>query len=315
MTHNDFTDRDLLLKAAILYYEQNMTQEQIAKIIGISRPAVSKILQNARDQHLVEFFVKDFSKRTVELEIEIQKKYNLKTVKVVSNRFNRTTEAIEMQVGFLSAQYLQSIVKDVSSIGIGWGNAVSKFVDETDYFLARKLTVTPLVGGLGLLNLDIHANNLASKLATKLGCQYSTFYAPVIAASAKEAKELKESELVSSCIEAAKNVDVAFIGVGNDVESSTWRKLEYISESETKELTKAGAIGDVVADFFDRDGQRVHTGFSNRLIGVTIDDLKKIPNVVAMAVGTKKTQSVKVLLENKIINALMIDQDLAEQIG
>lgn len=269
-------------------------------------------MQTAREQHLVEFFVKDFYKRTVELEIYLQEKYHLNFVRVVSTRFDRATEAISRQVGFLSARYLQVLASQVATIGIGWGNAVSYFVDETDYFLASHLTIIPLVGGMGLLNLDTHANKLASKIATKLNAQYSTFYAPVIAASKKEANELKKSSLIASCLQAAKNVDAAFIGVGNEVESSTWRKLNYISQAETDALAQAGAIGDVVADFFDETGQRVQTDFSDRLIGITIDDLKRIPNVVAMAVGTPKTRSVRTLLENNVINALVVDQDLAE---
>ncbi|MFD1420682.1 sugar-binding transcriptional regulator [Lactiplantibacillus songbeiensis] len=314
MTKNELTNHDQLLRAAILYYEQNMTQEQVAKSIGVSRPVVSKLLQRARDNHLVEFFVKDPDKQNCELELEIQKKYNLNSVKVVSTRFNRTSSSVLSQAGFLTAQYLRSIINNVSSIGIGWGNAISYFVAESEYITAGKLTVVPLVGGLGLLNLDIHANHLVAELASKLDARYSTFYAPVIADSEESAGELRKSSLVSSALDAAKNVDVAFIGVGNDVETSTWRKLDYITESETQELTDAGAIGDVVADFFDDKGCTVHTDFSNRLIGITIDDLKDIKNVVVTAVGEKKAKGIKVLLENHVINTLIIDRDIAEKV-
>jgi len=314
MTKNDLTNHDQLLRAAILYYEQNMTQEQVAKSIGVSRPVVSKLLQRARDNHLVEFFVKDPDKQICELELKIQQQYNLNNVKVVSTRFNRTSSSVLSQAGFLTAQYLRSIINDVSSIGIGWGNAISYFVAESDYILAKHLTIVPLVGGLGLLNLNIHANHLVAELASKLDARYSTFYAPVIADSEASAEELKKSSLVSSALDAAKNVDVAFIGVGNDVETSTWRKLDYITESETKELTDAGAIGDVVADFFDDKGCTVQTNFSNRLIGITIDDLKNIKNVVVTAVGEKKAEGVKVLLEKHVINTLIIDRDIAERV-
>ncbi|MFC6181361.1 sugar-binding domain-containing protein [Lactiplantibacillus daowaiensis] len=98
------------------------------------------------------------------------------------------------------------------------------------------------------------------------------------------------------------------------MQTSTWRKLDYITKDETNELTSAGAIGDVVADFFDDQGHTVHTDFSNRLIGITIDDLKNISNVVVTAVRKKKAQGVKVLLENDVINTLIIDQAVAERI-
>lgn len=308
------TDRALILKVAILYYERNYTQEEVASKIGISRPAVSKLLHQARDLGLVKFFIQDINKHVVELEVALQEKYHLTNVKVVSTDNQRTKEAVQMQVGQLSARYLATLVTKAKTIGIGWGHAVSQLVEQADYLTAPHVTVVPLIGGLGLVNLEIHSNFLVAELAMKLHARYTTFYAPVIADSASEASELKKSSLVSSAIEAAKNVDAVFIGIGNNVRESTWADLNYITESEIAELEKAHAIGDVVANFIDADCREVETEFSKRLIGISIADLRKIPNVVAMAVGLAKTASLKTLLEHGLINSLFVDQELAESI-
>lgn len=308
------TDRALILKVAILYYERNYTQEEVASKIGISRPAVSKLLHQARELGLVKFFIQDINKHVVELEVALQEKYHLTNVKVVSTDNQRTKEAVQMQVGQLSARYLATLVTKAKTIGIGWGHAVSQLVEQADYLTAPHVTVVPLIGGLGLVNLEIHSNFLVAELAMKLHARYTTFYAPVIADSASEASELKKSSLVSSAIEAAKNVDAVFIGIGNNVRESTWADLNYITESEIAELEKAHAIGDVVANFIDADCREVETEFSKRLIGISIADLRKIPNVVAMAVGLAKTASLKTLLEHGLINSLFVDQELAESI-
>lgn len=311
---NEIVDHELLLKAAILYYEQNMNQEQVAKAIGVSRPIVSKVLQIAKQEHLVEFFVKDVNKDVVELELALQQRYALNDVKVVSTRYDRSEEAVSNQVGLLSARYMRKVLDQVKTIGIGWGNAVSHFVAETNYLITNDVTIVPLVGGLGLVNLDVHANRLVSELAIKLRSQYCTFYAPVIAESAQVAQELKNSTLVSSALKAARDVDVAFIGVGNEVRDSTWHKLNYITEAETEELEEAGAVGDVVANFFDAEGNTIKNDFADRLIGITIEELKEIPNVVLMAVGKQKARNVKIMLDNHIVNTLFIDQSIAEKI-
>lgn len=310
----EIIDHELLLKAAILYYEQNMNQEQIANAIGISRPKVSKVLQVAKQEHLVEFFIKDVNKDVVELELTLQQRYKLNDVKVVSTRYNRSEEAVINQVGLLAARYMQQILDQIKTIGIGWGNAVSHFVAETNYLIASNVTIVPLVGGLGLVNLDVHASRLVSELAIKLRSQYSTFYAPVIAESAQVAQELKSSALVSSSLKAARDVDVAFIGVGNEVRSSTWHKLNYITETETEELEAAGAVGDVVANFFDVNGHTIKNDFADRLIGITIEELKEIPDVVLMAVGEQKAKNVQIMLDNNIVSTLFIDQSIAEKL-
>ncbi|MCI1632290.1 MAG: helix-turn-helix domain-containing protein, partial [Lacticaseibacillus paracasei] len=66
------TDRSLILKVAILYYERNYTQEEVATKIGVSRPAISKLLHEARELGLVKFFIQDINKHVVELEVELQ---------------------------------------------------------------------------------------------------------------------------------------------------------------------------------------------------------------------------------------------------
>ncbi|GAN35672.1 sugar-binding transcriptional regulator [Lacticaseibacillus paracasei] len=312
----EVTDRELILKVAILYYEHNLTQEEVASRVGVSRPAISKLLQRAKDLGLVRFFIQDINKDIIELEVALQEKYHLTNVKVVSSTNGRTSEAIQAQVGQLSARYMASLISkgNIKSIGIGWGRAVANLVAQTDFLTAPQLTIVPLIGGLGLINLEIHSDYLVSELAMKLHARHSTFYAPVIADTAKEAKELKRSSLVSSAIEAAKNVDAAFIGVGNHVGESTWKELGYITGDEITELENAGAIGDAVANFFDINFKDVETEFSKRLIGITIADLMRVPNVVAMAVGTLKSESLSTLLKYGLINSLFIDQTLAEAI-
>lgn len=111
-------------------------------------------------------------------------------------------------------------------------------------------------------------NHLAAELAVKLQAQYSIFYAPVIAENAEVASDLKKSYLVDSALKAAKNVDAAFIGAGNDVQESTWHKMNYITSKETQELKSAGAVGDIVSDFFDENCQTVKMDFSSHLIAV-----------------------------------------------
>lgn len=307
--------KDSLLRAVVLYYEKNMTQEEISSELGVSRPQVSVMLRQAREDGLVHFSVKDINKYIVEYEIALKEKYGLNKVRVVSTRFNRSREAIKIQIGELAARYLKEQLSKVESIGIGWGLSASYFVNEVDYIrVDRPKKIVPLVGGLSLINGKIHSNYLASSLATKLDSEYSIFYAPVIAESKEEAMSLCESKMVRLALKEAQNVDMAFMGVGSAVSKSTWKKLDYIKDSEIKELEDAGAVGDVVSDFFNKDGETISTEFSKRLIGINIEDLRNIKDVVLMADGIEKAQNIRIMLDRNVGNTLFVDDVIAEEL-
>ncbi|HIX53736.1 MAG TPA: hypothetical protein H9853_01815, partial [Candidatus Sphingobacterium stercoripullorum] len=126
-----------------------MTQEEVSNELGVSRPQVSVMLSQAREDGLVHFSVKDINKEIIEYEIALKEKYKLNKVRVVSTRFDRTKEAIKSQIGELAANYLKEQFSKVNSIGIGWGSSSSYFVNEVDYMrVDNPKKIVPLVGGL-----------------------------------------------------------------------------------------------------------------------------------------------------------------------
>jgi len=43
---------------ARMYYEEKLTQQEIAEKLGVSRPLISRLLQDARDLQLVEIRIR-----------------------------------------------------------------------------------------------------------------------------------------------------------------------------------------------------------------------------------------------------------------
>ena len=70
----------------------------------------------------------------------------------------------------------------------------------------------------------------------------------------------------------------------------------------------------MVSDFFDKNGNTVTTSFSKRLIGISIEDLQNIKNVVLMADGIEKANNTKLMLEKKVVNTLIVDDVIARNI-
>ena len=100
---------------------------------------------------------------------------------------------------------------------------------------------------------------------------------------------------------------------------SCFRHATYLSQilSSQKELNilkSKGAVGDVCLRFFDTDGQVVHSEIDDRVMGISLEELKKIDRVVGVTGGPKKFGAIRAALKGKIINVLVTDHLSAKRV-
>lgn len=305
-------DRRKILKIVTMYYEQGLTQAVIAKKMNISRPVISKILQQAKESGIVSISIKDESAYAVELGLRLEKKYQLKDVIVVPTNEQKQVETLKKEVSQAAAFYLLDQLKADMSVGLSWGTTLADMIDEMPYCSFPTIKVCPLVGGVSSEHLYFDTNHLVFRLAEKLNSRCQYFYAPALAESNVLAEVLNESQLVQKAMDQAKNVDFAIIGVGNPNESSTWKRLGYIETKELDIIKKTGVKGDAVASLFDKNGQTVNNEISKRMLGIKVEDLVTIPDVMVIGCGKEKTESIKPLLLGKCCTILVVDQIVAE---
>ena len=305
-------DRRKILKVVTMYYEQGLTQAAIAKKIGVSRPVVSKILQQSRENGMVTISIKDESVYTVNLGLQLEEKYQLKEVIVVASNDNVQSEKVQLEVSKAAAFYLANQLKPTMSIGLSWGTTLADMIDAIPYSSFPTINICPLVGGVSSEHLYYDTNHLVFRLSEKLNCQCQYFYVPALAENKKLADTLNQTQLLGKALTTAKNVDFAIIGVGNPNERSTWQKLGYLEAKDVAIIKKTGVKGDAVASLFDKNGQTVNNEISERMLGLKVEDLKNIPNVMVIGCGKEKAESIKPLLIGKKCSILVVDQLLAE---
>lgn len=305
-------DRRKMLKIVTMYYEQGLTQATIAKKMGISRPVISKTLQQARESGIVSISIKDESAYAVELGLCLEQKYQLADVLVIPTNEQKKEETIRTEVGRAAALYVKEQLRAEMTLGLSWGTTLADMIDEIAYCSFPTINVCPLVGGVSSEHLYFDTNHLVFRLAEKLNSRCQYFYAPALAESIELADVLNESQLVRNAMEQAKHVDFAIIGVGNPNQSSTWNRLGYIEKKESQLIKKTGVKGDAVASLFDKNGQTVNNEISKRMLGIKVEDLVNIPDVMVIGCGEEKAESIKPLLLGKCCTILVVDQMIAE---
>lgn len=309
----EWQEKRQLVKVSSMYYHDGLTQAQIAQKLGVSRPVISKLLQRAKDEGIVKIYIKDESVHTVELERQLEQYFGLSDAVVVPNN-GLSEEMAKREVGQAGASYFSNNIKDVKSIGISWGETLAHLVQEYPYERREDVTVVPLEGGMGVKQVQIHANQLANDLAKKLQSTCTYLYAPAIVETEELKERLMGMEDVQTVLEIGRNVDVALIGIGNPYANSTLMRLGYLQEHDLTQLREVGTIGDIGFRFFDENGAPINDSLNTKVIGITLAEFQKIKKVIAVVEGQHKVESILGALKGKFIDVLITDELTASAI-
>ncbi len=298
-------------KVSKLYYLDGWTQSQICKKVGLSRPIISKLLKQAKEKNIVEIYMKDETVHTVELERLLEKQYGLSEVIVVA-RENRGADMVRRNMGQAASSFIIKKLNRIETLGISWGKSIYTFVEEFESSDHPHIHLVPLVGGMGQKFVEYHSNQLSFKLAQKLNASSSYLYAPAFSDNVDLQKSMVKSKDVASVMEEGKEVDFAIVGIGGMTSQTTAIEMGYLQEEDIDSLKTSGAAGDLNSFFYDVEGQTVKHPINDRIIGVSLNDIKKIPEVMAIAEGEHKVNSLQTALSNNMINILVTDDQTAE---
>ena len=112
-----------------------------------------------------------------------------------------------------------------------------------------------------------------------------------------------------------RRMTIALVGIGALQPSVMLANSgNAFTNGELQDFAKRGAVGDISLQFFDRDGQPVHGPLDERVIGVTLEELKKTPRVVGVAGGDRKVEAIRSCLKGGFVNVLVTDKFTAEKL-
>lgn len=307
-------NQNLLSKVAQMYYEQNLSQQEIAERLRTSRPTISRMLEQARSAGIVTITVKAFNDRINNLEKELEKTFNLKEVAVLSLSSTGEPDG-KKALGEAAAIILQRIVKASDVIGISWGTSLREMVNALSPQKAPGLTAVPLVGGMGQeFRYEIHSNSLVVDLARKFNGKSRVLHAPAIVATEELRKAILEDPESKSNMDLAKKADIALVGIGALNEYATMIKTGFFSMEDFDQIATRGGVGEVCSVFFDRNGNKCAIDINKRVIGLGPEELKDIETVIAIVAGVKKEEALYAALRGKFIDVLITDEQTAEKV-
>lgn len=307
---SDIQNQKLLYKVAKAYYEDNLTQQQIAGRFGLSRVKVSRMLSRARQSKIVQITIPPPQSSNADLEREIEAKYNIKEAVIITPS-GRDTDTIISELGPVTAQYLLRCMNGSEIVAISWGNTLLSVVNSLPAANMPDVRVAQIIGGLGELEAEVHGAELTRRTAQALGARPRLLHAPGIVKNKSVRDALVNDPQVSGTLKLAAKADIALVGMGAFRKGSTLLNTRILPTTQIKALKAAGAIGDIALQFFDKYGAKIKSTVDKQIIGLNIDNIKKIPRVIGVAGGNEKINVIRAALLGGLINVLITDNSVA----
>ena len=305
----------MLYRIAQAYYLDGLTQQQIAQRFGLSRPKISRLLSQARDEKIVNITLVPPSGDTADLERELEGKYGLAEAVVVSISDPRDLDAVKRELGPAAAECLLRSIRGDEVVGIAWGMSILATVNALPFKSWPNVTIVQLLGGLGPVDELEHSTELARTLAQRLNARLRLMPAPGIVSTQAAAQALRSDTQIAETLTLAAQADIALVGLGiPSPDSILLRDGMILTQADLAILEETGAVGDIGLRYMDADGSPLELEINERLIGLTLDQIKAIPRVIGVAGGKAKYQVIRAALQGEILDVLITDHATAQKL-
>jgi DNA-binding transcriptional regulator LsrR (DeoR family) len=305
----------LVAKVARLYHVQGLRQTEITDRLHIHQSTVSRLLKRAERDGIVRVTFTAPTGLHADLEDALQSTFSLREAIVVHSIDDE--DQIVRDLGAAAAFYLETTIKRTDVIGISsWSAALLAMVESMHPNPhAAGARVLQILGGIGNPGAEVHATQLTRRLATLLSGRATLLPAPGAVGSAEARRVMLQDRYVQEAIALFKSVTVALVGIGAVEPSKLLASSGNVfSPYELKQLSRRGAVGDICLRFFDAGGRPVATPLNDRVISMELDMLRRVPRVVGIAGGRRKTAAIRGALAGRWINVLITDRSTAERL-
>lgn len=291
----------LMIKTAWYYYLENMTQQKISELLGISRMRVIKLLEKARQTGVIQFKLRQDSAARMQIEKKLTEQYGLKDVFVVPA--NPNDEDRNDTIAKAAAMYISDRLTDNSFINLGYGDTLSRVLNNLATMMEQPISCVSLTGGVNYYLPNTRSNVFNAKLYL--------IPAPLMVSSKEMVTAMRSESSIKEISRMVMLSSLTVVGIGAMNDRATVLKSGILNQNDFLYLKMQGAVGDVLCHFVNKDGELVHTNVEDRLISTPLSTLKELDNVIGVAAGTEKVEAIRATLNGKYLDILITDEETA----
>lgn len=299
-----------VLRAASMYYLQDLKMEVIARHLGTSRSTVSRLIKRARETGLVEITLRPASTRAPGLGRSIASTFGIETYVVPVPDSAGTVERLD-QVAMTAARLLASWFDSDMVLGVAWGTTIAA----VSRYLAPKPTrgsaVVQLNGAANMRTSGVeYASDLISSFGSAFGAAVHHFSVPAFFDYPDTKAAMWRERSVRRVLDMQRRADIAVFSVGavaGAVPSHVY-SAGYLDDADVRHLHDEGVVGDVCTVFLRADGSWRDVSLNERATGPGPDELARIPRRVCVVAGDNKVAPLLAALRAEVVTDLVVDE-------
>lgn len=311
---NETEKLKFLSNLANMYYEQNMTQSEIAEQLSTTRFKISKLLQEARDKNVVEIIINSPNERSQQVEQLLIDQFKLENAIVLNNHMMSHDQTIHA-LGKLGAEYIDTIITEDSIVGILWGKTLFNVIHQINPQNKKSITAVQVLGAAAKDNPLVDSPELIRRFANIYGGKYKYLYAPLYIDNDFARKSLMHEPVINDTLFLANRCDILLTGIGT-VEavfsSSLWSS--YLIKNKSFDTHSQKSVGCIYARLFDINGKEVDIDINRKIIGLDLNAVHQIRYRVGIAAGKFKAEAILGALRGGHVNVLITDDSTASKV-
>ena len=303
---NDYSD-DRLRLVARLYYLDGLGQAEVAKFARVSQAKISRLLALAKERGIVRITVADYEPRRRELEEQLRATLGLKSVAVIKSGDSIEGADLRRAVGHFGAAAVDEIIQPRDTVAIAGGRTLHELAQHLPLLRTKSLTVVQAMGSVDSNVSVFDAQEVGRVVAQRLGGIFLSLNTPAFIPEKRTRDALLGLEQVRDVRQNLDRAKVALIGLGT-LANSVFVERGTLNAAMLRDLGRAGAVGEICGRFIDDKGRECATAWRDRVIGVELEQLRKIPQVVGVVSGSDRTAAILAAVRGGVLKSLVIDE-------
>ncbi|WP_051520819.1 sugar-binding transcriptional regulator [Aquamicrobium defluvii] len=275
----------LRIRAAWMYFVEQMTQNEIADVLGVGRVTVVRMLADARARGEVKITIESDLVEIVRLERDLERAFGLEQAIVapLSVPDADPIPAIAARTG----GYVSEVMKAGMRVGVGWGNTLFSTLQFLSGRALADFKVISLLGGVGVAR-RFNPAEFAWRFAQVFQGDGYLIPTPAVVDSIGTKIALVERCGLQEIFQLADSLDAVLVSVGGIASATTFYRGGFLKEADREELVARGAVGDLLFHFFDRNGDLVDHPVNQLVMSVEVDRLRRAPVRILTSGGEEK---------------------------
>ena len=270
-------------------------------MLHLSRPHVSKLLSSAREQRFVRTLVTDPRESDQALIATLRERFDLTDLRLVVP-VGRGPMDHRRALGAGAAEMLDShATSDRDVVGFWWDWSGQVVLEAMERMRLHPQAFVQLDG----TGPDALAESSLAAFAATTTAPLHTYPAPILHETIAARLEAEAEPAARRVLSLQAQCDIALFDISL-ARTSSLCTSPLVSEEE-RHLIEEHAVGRLCGRFIDAEGRIVAPSLSQRVIGPTLSDLRRIKRTVVIASGAELLPALRASLENRYANHLVTD--------